>query len=44
MTNLQDIEFKKDMRTFSFDIENLYTNIPKIDTINIINNILQDNQ
>jgi hypothetical protein len=29
------------MRIFSFDIENIYTNIPKHDTVNIISNILK---
>jgi hypothetical protein len=32
------------MRICSFDIENMYTNIPKIDTINIINSILEGNK
>jgi hypothetical protein len=32
------------MRICSLDIENMYTNIPKIDIINIINNILENNE
>jgi hypothetical protein len=32
------------MRLCSFDIENMYTNIPKIGIINMINTILQNNQ
>jgi hypothetical protein len=31
------------MRICSLDIENMYTNIPKRDTINIINNIQESN-
>jgi hypothetical protein len=30
-------------RICSFDIENMYRNIPKIDIINVINNILENN-
>jgi hypothetical protein len=44
MTDLKVIELNKDMQICSFDIENMYTNISKIDTINIINNIIQNNQ
>jgi hypothetical protein len=42
--DLQSIIFNKDMRICSFDIEIMYTNTPKINTINIINNILDNNQ
>jgi hypothetical protein len=44
MAGLQSIDLNKDIRICSFDIENMYTNIPKIDIINIINNILENNQ
>jgi hypothetical protein len=42
MVDLKTIELNGDMRTCSFDIENMYTNIPKRDIINIINNILEN--
>jgi hypothetical protein len=41
MTDPQTTELNKDMRLCSFDIENMYTNIPKIDIINIINTIIK---
>jgi hypothetical protein len=44
MEDLQAIELNKEVRICSFDTENMYTNIPKIDTINIISNILENNQ
>jgi ribosomal protein S20 len=44
MTELQAIELIKDMRLCSFDIQNIYTNIPKIGIINIINTIIENNQ
>jgi hypothetical protein len=44
MTDLQAIEINKDVRLCSFDIENMYTNIPKAEVINIINNIIQNSQ
>jgi hypothetical protein len=44
MTELQDIEMNKDTRQCSFDIENMYTNIPQAEIINIINNIIQNIQ
>jgi hypothetical protein len=43
MTDLQTFELNRDMRICSFDIENMYTNTPKRDAINIINNILESN-
>jgi hypothetical protein len=39
MADLELIELNKDMRIYYFDMENLYTNISKIDTTNIIYNI-----
>jgi hypothetical protein len=41
MTDLQPIELNRDMRICSFDIKNMYINIPKRNAINIINNILE---
>jgi hypothetical protein len=43
MTDLQAIKLNKDTRLRSFDIENMYTNIPNTGIINIINNIFQNN-
>jgi hypothetical protein len=43
MTELQDIELNKDMQLCSFDIENMYTNIPKEDIKNIVYNISKNN-
>jgi hypothetical protein len=43
MTDLKIIELNKDTRLCSFDITNMYTNIPKIGVINIIKKILQNN-
>jgi hypothetical protein len=43
ITDLQAIEINKEMRLYSFHIENIYTNIPKNSIINIINNILENN-
>jgi hypothetical protein len=43
-TDLEGIKLNKDMRLYSFDIENMYRNIPKIGIINVINTILQNNQ
>jgi hypothetical protein len=40
-TDLQSIEINEDMRICSFDIENMYTNIPKVEVLNIIKNILK---
>jgi hypothetical protein len=31
------------MKMYSFDIENMYTNIPKRNIVNTINNILENN-
>jgi sugar (pentulose or hexulose) kinase len=36
MTDLQAIQLNKDTRLCSFDIENMYTNIPEVSIINII--------
>jgi hypothetical protein len=44
MEELQTTILNKDMRIYSFDTENMYTNIPKIDIINITSNILENNQ
>jgi hypothetical protein len=43
MTNLITIELNSDTRICSFDIENLYTNIPRKEIINITNNVLENN-
>jgi hypothetical protein len=43
MADLQTTELNRDMRICSFDIENMYSNTPKRDTIHIINNILESN-
>jgi hypothetical protein len=43
MTDLKTIELNSDTRICSFDIENMYTNIPRKDIINITNIILENN-
>jgi hypothetical protein len=43
MADLQAIKLNKYMQICSFDIENMYTNIPKINTISIICNLLGGN-
>jgi hypothetical protein len=43
MTDLKTIELNKDTRLCSFDITNMYTNMPKIGVINIIKKILENN-
>jgi hypothetical protein len=43
MTELKTIELNSVMRVCSFNIENMYTNIPRKDIINISNNILDNN-
>jgi hypothetical protein len=43
MTNLKTIELNSDKRICSFNIENMYTNIPRKEVINITNNIFQNN-
>jgi hypothetical protein len=43
ITDLKIIELNKDTRLCSFDITNMYTNIPKIEVINIIKKILENN-
>jgi hypothetical protein len=37
------MEINEDMRMCSFDIENMYINIPKSDVMNIINSLLKTN-
>jgi hypothetical protein len=44
ITDLQTIEINENTRLCSFDIENMYTNIPKSNLINVINNVLHNNQ
>jgi hypothetical protein len=41
--DLKTMEINENIRMCSFDIENMYTNIPTVDTINIITNILKTN-
>jgi hypothetical protein len=43
MTDLKTLELNKDTRLCSFDITNMYTNIPKIGVINIIKKITENN-
>jgi hypothetical protein len=43
MTDLKTIKLNSDTRICSFDIENMYTNIPRKEVINITNNILENN-
>jgi hypothetical protein len=43
MVDLKTTELNNDTRICSFHIENMYTNIPRKDIINIINNVLQNN-
>jgi hypothetical protein len=43
MTELETTELNSDKRIYSFDIENMYTKIPRKDIMNIINNILDNN-
>jgi hypothetical protein len=43
MTDLKTFELNKDTRLCSFDITNMYTNIPKKFVINIIKKILKNN-
>jgi hypothetical protein len=44
MTELETIEMDKNSRICSFDIKNMYTNIPRTETANLIYNILKTNQ
>jgi hypothetical protein len=44
MTDLQTIENNENIRLCSFYVENMYTNIPKDDIINIISNIINKYQ
>jgi hypothetical protein len=41
--DLKTIELNNNTRICSFDIENVYTNIPRKDIINTNNNILENN-
>jgi hypothetical protein len=41
-TDLQTIEINEDVRICSFDIQNMYTNIPKLEVIDIITNIKEN--
>jgi hypothetical protein len=43
MTDLNITELNRDTRICSFDIENMYTNIPRKDIINTINDVLDNN-
>jgi hypothetical protein len=43
MADLKTIEINSEMGIYSFDIENVFTNIPKRDIINIINSVLGSN-
>jgi hypothetical protein len=42
-TDLQKIEINENMRMCSLDLENMYTNIPKLGTMNIVNETLNYN-
>ena len=44
MKDLQTTKLNDNMRLCSFDMENMYTNIPKTNTIDIINSILEKDQ
>jgi hypothetical protein len=41
-TDLQSIEINKAVRICSFDIENMCTNIPKLEVMSIIKNIMEN--
>jgi hypothetical protein len=41
-TDLQSIEIDKDVRICSFDVDNMYTNIAKLEFISIIENIIEN--
>jgi hypothetical protein len=43
MTDLKTIEINTNTRLCSFDITNMYTNIPKNEVINITKDILENN-
>jgi galactitol-specific phosphotransferase system IIB component len=43
MTELKTIELNSNIRMCSFDIENMYTKIPRKHIINITNDILENN-
>jgi hypothetical protein len=43
MTELKTIELNSNTKMCSFDIENMYTNIPRKHIMNITNNILENN-
>jgi hypothetical protein len=42
--NLNKLEINENIKLCSFDISNMYTNIPLTETINIIQNILNNDQ
>jgi hypothetical protein len=42
MTELQGIEINKNLKLCSFDIENMYTSIPRNGIINVVNTILEN--
>jgi hypothetical protein len=44
MSDFQIIELSENLRLCSFDVENIYTNIPKDDIINIISNTINNDQ
>jgi hypothetical protein len=44
LTDPQTIEINKDKRLSSFDIENMYTNIPKTEIANIVNNVMKNHR
>jgi hypothetical protein len=39
--DLKTIELNRDTKICSFDIENMYTNIPRKEILNITNNVLE---
>jgi hypothetical protein len=43
MTDFQAIELNRDMTLISFAVENMYNNITKRDSSNIINSMLESN-
>jgi hypothetical protein len=44
ITELETIQIDKNARICSFNIKNIYTNIPRTETTNIIHSILKTNQ
>jgi hypothetical protein len=43
ITELKTIEINEDTRMCSFDIKDIYTNIPKVEVINIIKTVTKNN-